>query len=152
MAGAAGGFDPNYLKWNLATQSGFSFGGRLLTGPEGNSGGSDRPYVRYTSNGVDRIDFITTDAHPRNQLSNSVYHGYIQYEGSDNYGIYKSDGTRLRRLSETTTSPYKASNFTPLLVGNTVSPANNLLMTRGWTTDVELDAVGQAVCRLHSPG
>ena len=93
VAGAVGGFDPNYLKWDLPTQSGFSFGGRLLTGPEGNSGSSDRPYVRYTSNGVDRIDFITTDAHPRNQLSNSVYHGYIQYEGGSSYGVYKSDGT-----------------------------------------------------------
>ncbi len=143
VAGATGGYDPHYLKWNLATQSGFSYGGRLLTGPEGNSGNSDRPYARYTSNGVDRIDFTTTDAHPRNLLSNSVYHGYIQYEGSENYGVYKSDGTRLGDLSETTTSPYKASDFTPLLVGNTVSPANNLLMTRGWTTDVELDATGK---------
>lgn len=143
VAGATGGYDPNYLKWNLATQSGFAFGGRLLTGPEGNSGSSDRPYLRYTNNGVDRIDFITTDAHPRDLLSNSVYHGYIQFEGSGNYGVYKSDGTRLGGLSQATTSPYKASAFTPLLLGNTVSPANNLLMTRGWTTDVELDATGK---------
>lgn len=143
VAGAVGGYDPHYLKWDLSTQPGFSYGGRLLTGPEGNSGSSDRPYVRYTSNGVDRIDFITTDAHPRNQLSNSVYHGYIRYEGSDNYGVYKSDGTRLGDLSEATTSPYHASDFTPLLVGDTVAPSNGLLMTRGWTTDVQLDSLGK---------
>jgi hypothetical protein len=142
VAGSVGGYDPNYLKWNISTQPGFSFGGRLLTGPEGNSGSSDRPYVRYTSNGVDRIDFITTDAHPRDLISNSVYHGYIRYEGSGNYGVYKSDGVRLGDLSQATTSPYKASDFTPLLNGNTISPANNLLMTRGWTTDVQLDAQG----------
>ena len=139
----AGGFDPHYLKWNLETQSGFAYGGRLLTGPEGNTGSSDRPYVRYTSNGVDRIDFITTDAHPRNLLSNGVYHGYIRYEGEQKYGMYKSDGTRLGDLSSGNTSPFKASDFTPLLVGNAVSPVNNLLMTRGWTTDVELDADGK---------
>ncbi len=143
VAGAAGGYDPHFLKWNLETQSGFAYGGRLLTGPEGDTGNSDRPYIRYTSNGVGRIDFITTDAHPRNLLSNSVYHGYIQYEGNQNYGVYQSDGTRLGDLSNVSTSPFKASDFTPLLVGNTVSPVNNLLMTRGWTTDVELDANGK---------
>jgi hypothetical protein len=148
VGGATGGFDPNYLKWNYATQPAFSFGGRLLTGPEGNSGSSDRPYLRYTTNGVDRIDFITTDAHPRDLISNSVYHGYIQFEPvapghpTASYGVYKSDGTRLGDLSQATTSPYKASNFTPLLTGNTVSPVNNLLMTRGWTTDIQLDSAG----------
>jgi hypothetical protein len=143
VAGSVGGFDPNYLKWNVPTQTGFSFGGRLLTGPEGNTGSSDRPYVRYTSNGVDRIDFTTTDAHPRNLVSNSVYHGYIQYEGGTGYGVYRSDGTRLGDLSQATTSPYHASDFTPLLVGNTVSSANGLVMTRGWTTDVQIDASGK---------
>ncbi len=142
VAGAVGGYDPNYLTWNLDTQSGFEFGGRLLTGPEGNDGSSDRPYVRYTSNGVNRIDFITTDAHPRNLISNSVYHGYIEYEPTGTYGVYKSDGTRLGDLSQATTSPYHASDFTPLLVGNTVSPTNGLLMTRAWTTDVQLDSAG----------
>jgi BNR repeat-containing family member len=149
VSGGTGGFDPNYLKWNFATESAFSFGGRLLTGPEGNSGSSDRPYLRYTTNGVDRIDFITTDAHPRDLISNTVYHGYIQFEpvapGHPNvsYGVCKSDGTRLGDLSQATTSPYKASNFTPLLTGNTVSPVNNLLMTRGWTTDIQLDSAGR---------
>jgi hypothetical protein len=142
VAGAVGGYDPNYLKWNLASQSGFAFGGRLLTGPEGNSGSSDRPYVRYTTNGIDRIDFITTDAHPRNLLSNGVYHGYIKFEGGSSYGVYKSDGTRLGDLSQATTSDYHASDFTPLLVGNAVAPANGLLMTRSWTTDVQIDSAG----------
>jgi hypothetical protein len=142
-AGPEGGYDPHYLKWNYATDDEFTYGGRLLTGPEGNVGSNDRPYLRYTSNGVDRIDFITTDAHPRNLLSNSVYHGYLEYEGSGIYGVYKSDGTRLGPLSSDNTSPYKASDFTPLLVGNTVTPANGLLMTRGWGTDIQLDTSNQ---------
>ena len=111
------GFDPNYLLWNLGSASRFSYGGHLLTGPEGNAGNSDRPYLRYASNGIDRIHFITTDHHPRNLVSNSIYHGYIKCE-HNGYGVYRSDGTRLGDLSTSTTSPYKASDFTTLFAGN----------------------------------
>ena len=133
------GFDPNYLLWNLGNASRFSYGGHLLTGPEGNAGNSDRPYLRYASNGIDRIHFITTDHHPRNLVSNSVYHGYIKCE-HDGYGVFRSDGTRLGDLSTDTTSPYKASDFTKLFEGNATSPINGLRMTRAWTTDIQLDA------------
>jgi hypothetical protein len=137
------GFDPNFLLWSPGNATGFSYGGRLLTGPEGNSGSRDRPYLRYVSNGIDRIHFIATDHHPRDLLSNSVYHGYLQVEPDGyGYGVYRSGGSRLGELSSATTSPHKASDFTPLLQGNTVSPRNGLMMTRGWTTDIELDAAG----------
>jgi hypothetical protein len=142
ISGRTGGFDPNYFRWNFASEPEFTFGGRLLTGPERNEGSSDRPYVRYQTNGDDRIDFITTDGHPQNILTNGVYHGYIRFEGSGRYGIYKSEGTRLGDLSAATTSPYAASDFTPLFLGNTASPQNDLLMTRGWTVDLEVDASG----------
>jgi hypothetical protein len=135
------GFDPNYLVWDLGGGNDFSYGGRLLTGPEGNSGRRDRPYLRYVSNGVDRIHFIATDHHPRDLLSNSVYHGYVAAEPSG-YGVYRSDGSRLGDLSAHATSPYQASDFTTLLQGNAISPTNGLLLTRGWTIDIELDAAG----------
>jgi hypothetical protein len=135
------GFDPNYLRWDLSRAPGFRYGGHLLTGPEGNSGNSDRPYMRYATNGIDRIHFIATDHHPRNLFSNSVYHGYIQAERTG-YGVYRSDGTRLGDLSTLATSPYKASDFTTLLAGDTISPASGLRMTRGWTIDIELDRSG----------
>jgi hypothetical protein len=135
------GFDPNYLLMDLSTASRFSYGGHLLTGPEGNSGNSDRPYLRYVGNGVDRIHFIATDHHPRNLVSNGIYHGYVESE-HHGYGVYQSDGTRLGPLSKTATSPYKASDFTRLFAGNKVSPINGLRMTRGWTTDIELDWAG----------
>jgi hypothetical protein len=135
------GFDPNYLLMDLSTASRFSYGGHLLTGPEANSGHSDRPYLRYAGNGIDQIHFIATDHHPRNLVSNSIYHGYIEAE-RHGYGIYQSDGTRLGPLSKTSTSPYKAGDFTTLLAGNRVSPVNGLRMTRGWTTDIELDSAG----------
>jgi len=135
------GFDPNFLVWNLDRTSRFSYGGHLLTGPEGNAGNRDRPYLRYASNNIDRIHFIATDHHPRDLVSNSIYHGYVKWEDGD-YGVYRSDGTRLGNLSKEVTSPYKAGDFTTLLPGNAVSPCNGLLMTRGWTTDIELDAAG----------
>jgi hypothetical protein len=56
--------------------------------------------------------------------------------------VYRSDGTRLGDLSRDTTSPYKASDFTPLFTGNVVSPMNELRMTRGWPTDLKLDSTG----------
>jgi hypothetical protein len=134
------GFDPNYLVWKFPDTA-FSYGGRLLTGPEGNFGRRDRPYLRYVSNGINRIHFIATDHHPRDLLANSVYHGYIQAE-PDGYGIYRSDGSRLGDLSTHATSPYKASDFTTLLQGDAISPTGGLLLTRGWTIDIELDAAG----------
>lgn len=140
---AGRGLDPNYLVWRFGKGGGFSYGGRLLTGPEGNAGNADRPYLRYVGNGVDRIDFITTDAHPRNFLSNGVYHGYIRHEADGRFGVYRSNGTRLGDLSTIATSPFKASDFTTLLRGDAQSPANGLLLTRGWTTDIELDGAGQ---------
>jgi hypothetical protein len=136
------GFDPNYLIGRIGNGSDFSYGGRLLTGPEGNVGHLDRPYLRYVSNGSDRIHFIATDHHPRNSLSNSIYHGYVQCEpGGCN--VYRSDGSQLGKLSGSETSPYKASDFTPLLRGNVVCPSNGQIMTRAWTTDIELDSAGQ---------
>jgi hypothetical protein len=135
------GFDPNYVVWRLGHDQEFSYGGRLLTGPEGNAGHRDRPYLRYVSNGVNRIHFITTDHHPRNLVTNSIYHGYIEFHPSG-YVLYRSDGTRLGNLSAKSTSPYKASDFTPLFRGGTVSPTNDLRMTRAWPIDIELDSDG----------
>jgi BNR repeat-containing family member len=135
---AGRGLDPNYLRWNLEKPGRFTYGGRLLTGREGNSANRDRPYLRYAGNGVDRIHFLATDHHPRNLRSNSIYHGYVRQE-TDGFGVYQSDGTRLGELSIRTTSPYRASDFTMLLRGDAVSPANGLTMTRAWTTDLQLD-------------
>ncbi|MEW9871004.1 BNR-4 repeat-containing protein [Arthrobacter sp. HS15c] len=52
----------------------WSYGGKLFTRPKV---GYVNGYTRYSSNGTDRIDLITTDHHPRD-FNNSIYHGYIQ--------------------------------------------------------------------------
>ena len=50
------------------------YGGKLLTRPKV---GYVNGYTRYWGNGVDRIDLITTDHHPRD-FNNSIYHGFIR--------------------------------------------------------------------------
>ncbi len=57
----------------LSTDNGASWGtARLLIGT---GAGGIRPYPRYCSNGVDRVDLISTECHPRD-VANSVYHMY----------------------------------------------------------------------------
>ncbi len=56
--------------------------------------GGNRPYVKYASNYTNRIDFLYTDAHPREIVSNSLYHLY--YTGG---AFYKTDGTFVKNYS-----------------------------------------------------
>jgi len=69
-----------------STDDGKSWGfhGRLTASPQQ---GYVAGYYKYWGNGTDRIDWIGTDAHPRD-VDNSLWHGYIQ--GGK---VHKSDGT-----------------------------------------------------------
>lgn len=73
---------------------------------------NQRPYVKWTSNGVDRIDFLITNCHP-DEGASSVYHFYGLWDGSA-LKYYKSDGT---------------------LIGTSVTPADCTLIYDGTTTD-----------------
>jgi hypothetical protein len=97
--------------------------------------------LRYAGNGRDRIHFLATDHHPRDLVSNRVYHGYIQFAGRE-FSVHRSDGTRLGKLSSSSKSAYKASDFTPLTAADAGSPANRRHMTRAWPVDFEIDAAG----------
>lgn len=131
------GFDPNFVLWKLDVDRGFANGRRLLTGPEGNSGNRDRPYLRYVDNGFDRIHFIATEHHPRNLITNSIYHGFIEFKNGK-YTVCRSDGSPLGDLSNSGDSPYKANDFTTVFLGDHLNPSNNLRMTRAWPVDIEL--------------
>lgn len=61
----------------------WTFGGQLTTN---SSNSYNKGYYKYWSNGIDRIDFIFTEQHPRDTLT-SIYHGYIK-----NGKAYKSNG------------------------------------------------------------
>jgi BNR repeat-containing family member len=87
----------------------------------------ERPYVRYTSNGVDTIHLVYTEAHPRN-YDTSLYH--IFYRGGSLYG---SDGTRIGAL----TAGLTATQGTRIFQADPDHVA--------WGNDVVLDAGGQPV-------
>ena len=55
----------------------------------------NRPYVKYASNGRDRIHFLFTDGHPRNEKTNSVY--YACYRAG---AFYKADGSKICGVNE----------------------------------------------------
>ena len=55
--------------------------------------GSTRPYVKYSSDSTQRVDFQYTDGHPRD-VTNSLYHLY--YQGG---WFYKTDGTPVTNFA-----------------------------------------------------
>jgi len=67
------GTSPNLL---VSSDNGatWTYGGRLSSTPQM---GYVAGYYKYWGNGVDRIDFLGTEAHPRD-FDNSLYHGYVK--------------------------------------------------------------------------
>ncbi len=95
--------------------------------------GSQRPYVKYASNGKDRIDLLYTDGHPRKCKQNNVYHMYYQ-DGA----FRKSDGEVIRKLVDLKNNPMKPEDGTLVFDGSTDNG-------RGWVWDLEYDSNGQPV-------
>jgi rhamnogalacturonyl hydrolase YesR len=67
---------------------------------------NQRPYAKYASNGRDRIHFLFTDGHPRNEPNNSVY--YACYRDG---AFYKADGTRICGADELPIQPHQADKI-----------------------------------------
>lgn len=86
-----------------------------------------RPYVRYVSNGTDTVHLFYTDGHPNEFKTNSNYHAYYR-----NGELYKSDGVRIRKLTEGLKYPGEGTRIFP---GN----AENI----AWTSDIHLDREGR---------
>lgn len=103
----------------------WSYGG-LLTEPDV-SIGYVNGYFKFWSNGVDRIDFVATEHHPRD-YNTSIYHGYMK-----NSQTFKSDGTLLDSDITDKNAP-KPADFTPVFTANT--RVNGDLMSRCWTIDL----------------
>jgi hypothetical protein len=76
--------------------------GQVVTTRPG-ADGNNRPYVKYASNGKDRIHIIFTDGHPRDEAQNSVY--YACYR---NGAFYKADGTRIAGMDQLPFTPEQA--------------------------------------------
>ncbi len=103
----------------------WTYGGQLTR----NAGvGYNNGYYKYWGNGVDRIDFIFTEYHPRD-FNTSIYHGYIK-DGKS----YKSDGTLVdNNILDTINIPTPA-DFTQVFATGTV--VQGMTMTRCWNIDV----------------
>lgn len=84
------GWNPN---WTVSTDNGSTWS--ALKELVRNGGSGTRPYLRYSGNGVDAIDFIYTDGHPRNE-NNSIYHARI--EGGN---VLHTNGNIIKALSAT---------------------------------------------------
>ncbi|MEX2594562.1 MAG: BNR-4 repeat-containing protein [Anditalea sp.] len=117
------GRNPNYM---ISDNNGntWTYGGQLFAF-EG------RPYLKYASDNVKRIHFITTEEHPRH-YNNSIYHGYIQ----DGF-VYQSDGYQIGHVSTDTVSSLSPQSFTMVFDGNKETRADV-----AWTSDIELDGDG----------
>jgi hypothetical protein len=121
--------DPSILVSNDSGES-WSYGGKLLTLKKF---GYVNGYVKYASDGVDRIDFITTEHHPRD-FNNSVFHGYLQ--GGK---LHRSDGTVVdENVLDDIGHPN--NELTPVFIADSEIDGNP--MTHGWIVDIRLDAGG----------
>jgi hypothetical protein len=109
----------------------WSYGGKLLSSPV--NVGYVNGYLKYASNGADRIDFIATEHHPRD-FNNSIYHGFIR--GGK---LYQSDGT----LVDDDIFDNAARNQSALTRVFAADPENGSHMyTRAWTIDLAVDSTG----------
>ncbi|MDZ7261252.1 MAG: T9SS type A sorting domain-containing protein [candidate division KSB1 bacterium] len=117
---------PNMM---ISTDQGdtWTYGG-LLTQPD-ISIGYVNGYFKYSSNGIDRIDFVGTEHHPRD-YNTSIYHGYVK-----NGQSFKSDGTLLDSDISDKSAP-KPADFTLVFAANTV--VKGITMTRCWTIDLQI--------------
>ena len=103
----------------------WTYGGQLSTNA---NIGYNNGYYKYCSNGIDRIDFICSDYHPRD-FNTSIFHGYIS-----NGKMYKSDGTLIDDNIFDTLNIPSSDKMTMVFAGGTV--INNQTMYRCWNTDV----------------
>lgn len=102
----------------------WNYGGKLFTRTKV---GYVNGYTRYSSNGTDRIDLITTDHHPRD-YNNSVYHGYVQGDA-----LHAADG-RVVGKPVIGSAGVNQNMLTTIFAAGT--EINGDVLTHGWTSDL----------------
>ncbi|MDA3930002.1 MAG: BNR-4 repeat-containing protein [Prolixibacteraceae bacterium] len=95
------GFKPN-MSWSDDGGSTWSEG-RVVVCSEPFSWGK-RPYVKYFSNGSNKIHMVFTDGHPRDEAFNSVYYA-CYYKGA----FHKANGEEICTTSELPFAPEQAT-------------------------------------------
>ncbi|MBN1911231.1 MAG: BNR-4 repeat-containing protein [Pirellulales bacterium] len=100
------------------------------------SRGYSNGYIKFVSNGVDRIDFIVTEGHPRH-FNNNIYHGYIQGGQTCNS---TGDVIDANLFDDSAPAP---EVFTPVFVSSPEDGENDdSEYHRAWTTELQRDAKG----------
>lgn len=89
-----------------------------------------QPYIKYVTNGKNRIDFLYADG-TRNEKQNNIYHIYYQ-----NGNFFNSKGKRLRSISEIKNKPIAPNEGTLVYNGNSDH-------CWSWYYDLEYDENGQ---------
>ncbi len=119
------GFKPN-VSWS--DDGGITWAeSRVVVCPQPYSWG-ERPYVKYFSNGKDKIHMVFTDGHPRDEPTNSVY-----YACYCNGAFYRSNGEKICTLDELPFEPRDAS-----IVYDATETGN-----RAWVYDIVADNNGK---------
>ncbi len=103
--------------------------GRLMSTPQA---GYVAGYFKYWGNNSDRIDFVGTEAHPRD-ADTSLYHGYIK-DGK----VYNSIGTslddELKDASATSSTSVSIKMYTPVF--STGTTINGVKLEHAWNHDI----------------
>ena len=118
------GYKPNVIK---STDGGQSWHDHRVVISAQPFDPANRPYVKYASNGLDRIDLIFTDGHPRNEPRNGVYHCY--YQGGS---YFRSNREQICNAGEL---PFTPDQATPVYLATEESG-------RAWLADLTVDTNG----------
>jgi hypothetical protein len=133
----------NALTFNQATNT-WSWGGQLTTSAVG---GYSTGYVKYASNGNDKIYFMSTETHPRN-FNNNLWAGYISngktYDMAGNVidsNLFDNEDTAgvgaVPDINKFTNVQVADGNSLANPSGN--PNANGTGLHRLWTVDLALD-------------
>jgi hypothetical protein len=120
--------DPGVL---ISTNDGqtLNYEGKLSSSPQV---GYVAGYYKYWGNNTDRIDFLGTEAHPRD-FDNSLYHGYVS--GGK---VYDSLGnvldSSLKDSSSTSTNAADITKYTTVF--KTGSTIGGVKLCRAWNYDI----------------
>jgi len=134
------GWNPN---WTASTDNGVTWS--TLKTLIKNGSGSVRPYVRYTGNGIDSIDILYTDGHPR-ATANSLYHARIT--GGN---VVKSDGSIIKSLADTplihdlTPTPERGTVIYQYSAAAQTDPNQWIPTGRAWSWDIQYQKNGDPV-------
>jgi hypothetical protein len=115
---------PNFL-YSDDNGNTWQFGGQLTTN---SSTSYNKGYYKYWGNGIDRIDMVFTEEHPRD-FTTSIYHGYISGKK-----VYSTDGKVADDDIYDRTRIPTFDAFTKVFKHNTT--VNGVTMGRCWQSDI----------------